>query len=168
MAVCLYCGAHLCTMIRLLGEKAKMEPATRYRVNKPRVAHEIIDNEVVIIDFETGSYFSLEGAGANIWACIDGGAALGEMVEFVAARYSGSHAHVETAVGRLVAELQQESLIVPDGAEPSGFSAALAEDSAAAKPPIGMPALHKYTDMQDLLLLDPIHEVDKAGWPHTR
>jgi len=30
------------------------------------------------------------------------------------------------------------------------------------------PKLQKFTDMQDLLLLDPIHEVDEAGWPHTR
>jgi hypothetical protein len=29
------------------------------------------------------------------------------------------------------------------------------------------PVLDKYTDMQELLLLDPIHEVDDAGWPHT-
>lgn len=144
-----------------------MESATHYRVNEPRVAHETMDNEVVIIDFETGSYFSLEGAGADIWACIHGGAALGEMVEFVAARYSGSRAQVETVVGRLVAELQGESLIVPDGAEPSGFSAAPAGDGAAVGPPIGTPALRKYTDMQALLLLDPIHEVDTSGWPHT-
>jgi hypothetical protein len=154
-------------MTRLLREKARMEPATRYRVNRPRVAHEIIDNEVVIIDFETGSYFSLEGSGADIWACIDGGAAMDEMVEFVASRYSVSRAHVETAVSQLIAELQQESLIVLDGTEPSGFSPAPAPESAADRPPMGLPALHKYTDMQDLLLLDPIHEVDEAGWPHT-
>jgi hypothetical protein len=27
------------------------------------------------------------------------------------------------------------------------------------------PALNKYTDMQELLLLDPVHEVSEAGWP---
>ena len=25
--------------------------------------------------------------------------------------------------------------------------------------------MEKYDDMQELLLLDPIHEVDEAGWP---
>jgi hypothetical protein len=127
----------------------------------------MIDNEVVIIDFETGSYFSLEGAGAAVWACIEDGAALGEIVKFVAARHSGSRAQVETAVSRLIAELQQESLVLADGLKPSGLPAAPVEDGAAAGPWVGMPALHKYTDMQDLLLLDPIHDVDEAGWPHT-
>jgi hypothetical protein len=27
------------------------------------------------------------------------------------------------------------------------------------------PCLHKYTDMQELLLIDPIHDVDDYGWP---
>ena|SRR6476660_8869681 len=27
------------------------------------------------------------------------------------------------------------------------------------------PELHKYTDMQELLLVDPIHEVAEEGWP---
>jgi hypothetical protein len=30
------------------------------------------------------------------------------------------------------------------------------------------PVLHKHTDMQDLLLLDPIHEVDETGWPSVK
>jgi hypothetical protein len=27
------------------------------------------------------------------------------------------------------------------------------------------PTLESYNDMQDLLLLDPIHDVDDMGWP---
>ena len=30
------------------------------------------------------------------------------------------------------------------------------------------PALQVYTDMEDLLLLDPIHEVDEMGWPSAK
>jgi hypothetical protein len=29
------------------------------------------------------------------------------------------------------------------------------------------PKLEKYTDMEDLLLLDPIHDVQEVGWPQT-
>jgi len=37
----------------------------------------------------------------------------------------------------------------------------------ADRPPFVKPILQKYTDMADLLLLDPIHEVDAGqGWPH--
>jgi hypothetical protein len=39
---------------------------------------------------------------------------------------------------------------------------ATAGEPAAFEPPL----LEKFTDMEDLLLLDPVHEVDGRGWPH--
>jgi hypothetical protein len=30
------------------------------------------------------------------------------------------------------------------------------------------PVLERYTDMQELLFLDPIHDVDESGWPHRK
>ncbi len=30
------------------------------------------------------------------------------------------------------------------------------------------PRLETYSDMQDLILLDPVHEVDERGWPHAQ
>jgi hypothetical protein len=53
------------------------------------------------------------------------------------------------------------------------------EDGAPAASPLELPAsemrefqppvLESYSDMQDILLLDPIHEVDdKAGWPNPK
>lgn len=35
----------------------------------------------------------------------------------------------------------------------------------AVRAPYARLALTKYTDMQELLLLDPVHEVDDEGWP---
>jgi hypothetical protein len=34
-----------------------------------------------------------------------------------------------------------------------------------AKKPFTDPVIEIYTDLQDLLLLDPIHDVDDRGWP---
>jgi hypothetical protein len=28
--------------------------------------------------------------------------------------------------------------------------------------------MQRFSDMQGLLLVDPIHEVDDTGWPHTQ
>ena len=28
--------------------------------------------------------------------------------------------------------------------------------------------LEKYTDMKDLVLIDPVHQVDSAGWPERQ
>jgi hypothetical protein len=34
--------------------------------------------------------------------------------------------------------------------------------------PFDEPVLEKFEDMQDLILLDPVFEVDEAGWPSAR
>ena len=47
------------------------------------------------------------------------------------------------------------------------FGQALVEAGRARPEIVGLTAdLGKYTDMQELLLLDPVHEVDEAGWPN--
>jgi hypothetical protein len=30
------------------------------------------------------------------------------------------------------------------------------------------PTIERFDDLEELLVLDPIHEVDEAGWPVTR
>ena len=35
-------------------------------------------------------------------------------------------------------------------------------------PPFEPPTLSKYKDMQDMLLLDPVHDVEEAGWPEPK
>jgi hypothetical protein len=41
----------------------------------------------------------------------------------------------------------------------------LTPEGRAVNAPFTPPALTKFTDMQDLLLLDPIHDVGSGGWP---
>ncbi len=34
--------------------------------------------------------------------------------------------------------------------------------------PYTSPVLETFSDMQEILLLDPVHDVDKAGWPISK
>lgn len=149
-----------------------MNSLMRSRVNSPKVVHETIDNEVVIIHFDSGNYYSLDGVGADIWSFVETGSTVSEIVEAIAHRYEGSRAVIKAAVNQLIVELQQEDLIAPDKSkEPEsikGLEIRVEAGSETERPGFEAPILHKYTDMQDLLLLDPIHEVDEAGWPRTK
>jgi hypothetical protein len=143
---------------------------TRFRIETPRVVHETFDDEVVIIDFETGSYYSLDKVGTHVWSLIERGATLGEIVESLARSYHGSRPQIESAVQRFTSELQEQNLVSPAGAGPSPQPEA-ADRQADAEPSaehavFEPPVLQEYTDMQELLLLDPIHEVDDSGWPN--
>lgn len=139
----------------------------RFRINAPRISHQTIDGESIIIDFDNGSYFSTIGVGAMIWESIDQNAAVDAIVHQVTQHYTGDATLIQRAVEQFLLDLQRESLIVPSENIP---------DTLLTEPPVAQPnltepaafqtpSLDKYTDMQDLLLLDPIHDVDEQGWP---
>lgn len=148
-------------------EEQTMNSLMRFRVNSPKVVHETIDNEVVIIDFDTGNYYSLDGVGAYVWGCIENEHTLAEIVEEVARQFIGDGIDLETVIPELIGELQQDNLVVIVQTSQMSEEAGQVANNVAksAKHPFEPPVLHRYTDMQELLLLDPIHEVDEAGWP---
>ena len=147
-----------------------MTSSVCFRVNSPNVIQEIIDDEVIIVNLDSGNYYSLAHVGAEIWSLIESGAAVAEVVNGIRQRYDGDHVDVEDAVNQLVDQLQQEALIVPDGAKElesiKGLDRQVETGVETERPPFEVPILGTYTDMQDLLLLDPIHEVDEMGWPN--
>jgi Coenzyme PQQ synthesis protein D (PqqD) len=138
---------------------------TRFRVNSPNVIHETIEGEVILIDLKTGTYYSLREAGAAIWEAIDRGAGLDAIEDALERRYDGSSDEIREAVQRLVGELECEGLICAD---PDGATAGqpVFEPGRGIRRPFEAPSLEKHTDMQDLILLDPVHEVGAQGWPH--
>ena len=136
------------------------------RVNTPTVASQIIDGEVVMIHFETGCYYSTDKIGAEIVSLINEKVAVDSIVAQLSGRCEAEPSQVETAVLAFLGELKEEQLIVDD---PTATATASPNSSASPKkysfePPI----LQKYTDLEDLLLLDPIHDTDEAGWPTTK
>ena len=139
----------------------------RFRVNTPTVTHETIDGEAVIINLDSGNYYSLVDAGSFIWGLVENGATVNEVQNQVLHTYDGAPADIDRGVQELMTQLQQENLIVPVNgvAEASDLTATMPSSNGHEKPSFTPPLLHKYSDMQELLLLDPIHDVDDAGWP---
>jgi hypothetical protein len=141
----------------------------RFRVNTPMVTHEIIDGEAVIINLDTGNYYSLVETGSLIWSLVDKGASTSDVQNLVQQTYQGDAADIDRGVQELLGQLQQENLIVPvdvaAAVDLTELQQILPASNGHAKPSFNPPLLNKYSDMQELLLLDPIHDVDEAGWP---
>lgn len=140
----------------------------RYRVNPRKVVHQTIDGETIVIQFDTGIYYSLAGTGADIWGLLVDGSSTEEIVSRLEDRYDADPGVIRANVDALVEQLAQEDLIEPGdsvapAAAPNG-AGTLQDDRPAFQPPV----LDRFTDMQDFLLVDPIHEVDESGWPYTR
>jgi hypothetical protein len=143
-------------------------PSTRFRVRKPHVIHQTIDGEVVIINLNTGSYYSLLDAGAQIWEAIAQHASEKEVVDLLSSRYDADEGSITDATAALIDRLREEDLIAPLDEEPAiqlDESRITAADGRAFE----APTLEKYDDMQDLILLDPVHEIDEEeGWPKAK
>lgn len=147
-----------------------MEMNRTFRVNSPQIVCESIDGEVVIVNLEKGYYYSLLKMGAGVWSGIERQIDHQSIIEEMTQTYDGSVEEIAAAINEFVDQLQHEELIVELAslpAHPSTTSATIAE--ATNKPRFEKPVLEKFTDMEDLLLLDPIHEVDvEAGWPSAK
>lgn len=136
---------------------------TYLRANSPDVVAEVIDGEAVLINFDTGSYYSLDGAGAAIWQILAEGASAEGVVKRLEARYESQRDDIRETAMALIAELKGEGLIVETETEPQPGRMS---DPPTSKIPFEAPSLNKFTDMQEMLLLDPIHDVGETGWPY--
>jgi hypothetical protein len=145
-----------------------MSNAGSYRINTPAIAHQTIDGEVVLINMETGCYYSLQQSGAEVWQLLEAGADAEAMTTQLGRRYQAEAGQIAAAVEKLLAELQQEAVIVPEPGPAAAASLNNGTSAEASGKPFAPPVFQKFTDMQDLLLLDPIHEVADTGWPNPK
>jgi Coenzyme PQQ synthesis protein D (PqqD) len=137
----------------------------RYCVNEPSVISEVIDGETIVLNFESGHYYSFNPTASEIWMQVCTGAPVAAAAERVARRFTGDRATIEAEVATFVRRLEEEQLIrraAAGAAAPAATAAATPGDPVAA---FSSPDFEKFTDMEELLLLDPIHEVSDSGWP---
>ena len=155
-------------MDRELNEVA-MGPWSRLRVPSSRVAADIVDREVVVINLDTGSYYSTDGAGCDAWSLLASGRSRAEVVAWLQDRYDADDGVIESYVDAFAAKLLTEGLMAPAAADEVPDDAGDVERPPPTDTRIPfVPAdFVGYDDMKGLLLLDPVHEVDERGWPHA-
>ncbi len=136
-----------------------------YRTDAEGVLAEEFGDEIVAVNMTSGRYFSLRGLGRAIWLDLGAGHPPSRILGAFAGSNSGSPS--EGDVEAYIAKLATEGLIEPrppcvvDGDDLAVVASLQAGDELGE--------LEMYDDMADLLLADPIHEVDeKTGWPAPR
>lgn len=130
-------------------------------INAPTAVSEIIDGELVVINLEKGTYYASLGIGAYLWQCLQQQVKLAAIEAALVQGFGISAEQARSDLESFLSALSRERLI--RAARPE-------EMAASAAPPVPgsaytAPELKVYNDMQDLLLLDPIHDVSDEGWP---
>jgi Coenzyme PQQ synthesis protein D (PqqD) len=136
-------------------------------VNDPQVISETVGGETIIVNLASGHYFNLQGTAVDVWEGVLRGESTESIAAALAARYAAVNGEIEEAVGALLTEFTVADLITPEEDDSQAPVGPVAPPAGRELPPFERPSFTTYTDMQDIILLDPVHEVDARGWPHA-
>ena len=147
----------------------------RYTVDVDQIVAEALEGEVMVVNLANGYYYVIEGTGADLWPLLAGGSTVSEAASAMAQRYRASTLEIETAVSEFVAQLVAEDLLnaaaveeEPDARDVTIEDVAAADDSVGTLAPFTLPAMYKYTDMANLVQMDPIRDFEESRWPRRK
>lgn len=130
---------------------------SRYAVAGRGIVSETFDGDIVVLDLDSGRYFSFTDSGCALWE------GLVEGIAPKALLHDGA-IYTNDEVQDFLRELIDYRLLVAVAETAiAAVSAATAEKLSRAKE---KPAITVFDDLADLFLADPIHDVEEeAGWP---
>lgn len=125
-------------------------------------ASEDFAGETVVIHFERGTYFSLRGGAGPIWSLLQNPMSVGNIVDAAREHKDALPAEFESTLTAFVGKLAEHDLITK-GSTPAQTPVLSAETIVTLAEP---PDLEIYTDLSELIAMDPVHEIDiLTGWP---
>lgn len=129
------------------------------------VTHERLDGEVIAVNLLTGRYYSMTGSAADCWTAIAMTGSLTSAAGLLIDVY-GADRDLTSDIADFVSACVEAGLMEQATDEVS-------EEATGALPadfdrtPWLPPRLEEYEDLQDLILVDPVHDTSALGWPHV-
>jgi hypothetical protein len=116
--------------------------------------------EIVVLNAVTGIYFSLTDLAAAVWRDL----AAGHPVESIIGGISSVDGRIGEAAANFIEDLERAGLMRPTSQHP--VERAAPESVALVNNGETRLTIQGFEDMKDLILADPIHDVDgQLGWP---
>jgi len=135
-----------------------------YKIQKSGVTHDNFDGEIVALNLVEGKYYNMEETASFIWQCLEISTQTNSIIDQLSGLQEGNPDELNTDVQAFLEQLETEGLIYE--------SSDLEETAQVAKvklPEIyAKPVLNVFTDMQEVIALDPVHDVSEKGWPHQK
>lgn len=112
-----------------------------YKKASEDIVFEEFDGDLVVLNLASGQYFGLNPSAANVWRVLMDGSIPASPSEAVLA---------------CITELDDLGLISKDERAATPVACEITDT----------PTIDAYDDLSDLIMADPIHDVDnEAGWP---
>lgn len=130
-----------------------------YEPSGANIVFEVFDGEVVIVNLDSGKYYSIKNIGAYVWNALIVHNCPQQIVAAIQENYHNVTPSIQTDIDQFLKQLIEEGL-VKESCLP--LAKDIAKPANASYQP---PTIDVYSDMQEILLLDPVHDVDESGWP---
>lgn len=119
----------------------------------------MLDGEAVIINLATGNYYTLNKDATLIWGYLIKGHNLREIYDGLGVQ----DGKIKESIKNFVSNLEKEKLLFFDEKVLKSETSITFEKIKEIDPVINI-----FTDMQEFMEVDPIHDVDERGWPHLK
>jgi hypothetical protein len=134
--------------------------AIGYVVASQDIVSEEFEGEFVVLDLSCGKYYSMDAAASALWRAIAGGVPMQALAEAVDGAASVTAQSIQEYADKLVAYGCLARSETPGAA---ALDPATVEVLKASASP---PTVEVFDDLADLIMADPIHDVEEtAGWP---
>jgi hypothetical protein len=139
-----------------------------FECNAPDVVFENFGDEAVILNLQSGQYYSLNGVGIVYWEYLTQSVPPSQIAVHLIGRYeaNGNRIAISEDLDELFVQLHSDGLI-----RASSVIRTIVDVPNTTVLPVEYvrPTLAKFDDVADMLLLDPVHDVStEAGWPHPQ
>jgi len=131
-----------------------------YKLNEEKMFYDMADGQAIVINFTTGVYYGTSSLGSAVLDALLSGASVEAVLAAVQA-LPGCPVDMDAQLDAFVQALLEKEVIV--AGEATG--AAVAIDAAALADGFAL-TVDEFAEVQDLILADPVHDVDvEQGWP---
>lgn len=138
-----------------------------YKINESRVISETLEGETIIINLDTGNYYSTNVTAAIIWNQIQSDNSIQKILQYFSNHFNENKDIIEKSITEIIDLLLKGDLILES--ELNDSEDAIEKTDNISKEPFITPKIKEYDDMQEMLFSDPIHDVSKEdGWPNLK
>lgn len=130
-----------------------------------QILFESYDDELVMLDLSHGVYYTVSRGGGDCLQVLLHASDREQAITLLLARFDTSREQLEGALSQMTEALKCYGLVRERAEGEPGAALALA---AGHKLPFAAPVIEQYKDVEEILMFDPIHEVEENGWPNVR
>ena len=137
-----------------------------YHLDSTNIATEIFDNEAVLINIPLGKYYSVRGnTGIRILEILQNPLSIDDIVAVVKNEFEvDNESDLASDTAEFISQLENENII-----SASAKAVSVNIEVNTLKRPYEKLELEIFDDMQELIMLDPVHDVESfKGWPQKK